>query len=122
LLHSLASSSFLLHEYYGHGRAFSMDRAGLGAIVWREPAECGATTPPPCDGPDQEGGEAIIVITGQPSQTSATGRALTSTDPNFLPVGTLRFRWDVRADVMTITGGRQSVTFCGPRNAGTCGL
>jgi hypothetical protein len=99
-----------------------MDRSGLGYIDWRTYVSC-SDAPPPCEQPGvTAGGEAIIVVTKQTAPGAAVGRAITSTQPSWLPIGVLRFQWNPGTDVMTIVGGRETVTFCGPKNSGTCGL
>ena len=122
---TVPSSSFLLRDYYGHGRSFHMDRDGYGLIEWRATHECFEVPPPtPCYGgdPNRPGGVAPIFIRSV-SAVTATGWVLSSTEPAELEVGAIVLRWDKRMDVLTVLDRHgRGFTFCGPRNEGTCGL
>jgi hypothetical protein len=121
---ALPASSFLMREYYGHARYFSMARSGHGMVGWRATHECFQVPPPtPCYGdPNRPGGKAPLLIRSV-TEDAASGFVLSTTEPDVFDVGAVTFRWDGRTDVLTATDRHGSIiTFCGPQNRGTCGL
>lgn len=85
-----------------HTTALVIDRSGYGIMSWRTHATCGQD-PPPCDifsgNEIIDGGNATLSLT-RTGPSVASGRVLTTTAPDDVPLGPFTARLDGARDLL----------------------